>query len=366
MRFASSAATALAAFSGVASASPLIASRIQSRQEVGLNSAIQAAGKEYFGTSLTIRGDQTEVDIITNPAEFGSITPENDMKWDSTQGSQGQYTFDGADAIADFATQNNMEMRCHTLVWHSQLPSWVSNGGFNNETLIEVMRDHITTVAGRYKGQCTHWDVVNEALNEDGTWRDSVFHTVIGKAFIPIAFRIAAEVDPDAKLYYNDYNLEYNGPKAKAAREIVELVQSYGLRIDGVGLQAHLTIESTPTNETPCPDQETLEDSLRLYTSLGVDVAYTELDIRMNTPVTDEKLAIHADVYARVTRSCMAVDRCVGITVWGVSDQYSWVPGTFPGEDSGLLWDGSFNKKPAYDAVIEAIQTGGNGTQTGF
>lgn len=139
---------------------------------------------------------------------------------------------------------------------------------------------------------------------------------MIGKAFIPIAFRIAAEVDPDAKLYYNDYNLEYNGPKAKAAREIVELVQSYGVKIDGVGLQAHLTIEETPTNEVPTPPQETLEDSLRLYTSLGVDVAYTELDIRMNTPETEEKLQLHADAYARVTRSCMAIERCVGITVW--------------------------------------------------
>lgn len=154
------------------------------------------------------------------------------------------------------------------------------------------------------------------ALNEDGTYRDSVFYETIGEAFIPIAFRIAAAADPDAKLYYNDYNLEYNGVKSKAARRIVELVQSYGVKIDGVGFQGHLTIESTPSQDIPTPPQETLEDSLRLYTELGVDVAYTEIDIRMVTPATEEKLQLQAEVYARVARSCLAVERCVGLTVW--------------------------------------------------
>lgn len=127
---------------------------------------------------------------------------------------------------------------------------------------------------------------------------------------------MAAQADPSAKLYYNDYNLEYNGAKAKAAARIVEMIKAYGVRIDGVGLQGHLVVESTPTQSQPVPDLATLEASLRLYTDQGVDVAYTEIDIRMRTPVTQQKLQVQAEQYARVFQSCLNVPRCVGITVW--------------------------------------------------
>lgn len=130
------------------------------RQNTALNSAFVAKGKQYIGTSLTIRSDNTEQNLIKS-AEFGSITPENAMKWDATEPSRGQFSFGGADQVANFATQNKKEMRCHTLVWYSQLPSWVSQIN-NNATLIQVMTNHINTVMGRYKGKCTHWDVVNE------------------------------------------------------------------------------------------------------------------------------------------------------------------------------------------------------------
>ncbi|KAF2458621.1 putative xylanase 2 [Lineolata rhizophorae] len=314
-----------------------------------------AAGKEYFGTALTMRNDYQESSIIDNNAEFGSVTPENAMKWDATEPNRGQFNWGNADQIANYAAQNNKELRCHTLVWHSQLPSWVANGGMDNATLIQTMESHINAVMGRYKGQCTHWDVVNEALEEDGTYRDSVFYRTIGEAFIPIAFRMAAAADPDAKLYYNDYNLAYGAEKAEGAVRIVELIQSYGVKIDGVGLQGHMVIEPTPTQENPVPAQADLEAALRMFTDLEVDVAYTEIDIRMNMPDSQQKLEQQADAYARMTGACMAVERCVGITVWGVSDRYSWVPQTFDGEGSALLWDQNYQKKPAYQAVMDAI-----------
>lgn len=175
---------------------------LDARQATALNEAMKARGRSYIGTSLTIRNDNTEQNIIKGP-EFGSITPENAMKWDATEPNRGQFSFGNADQIANFATQNGKQMRCHTLVWHSQLPGWVNNIN-NNATLISVMENHIKTVMGRYKGKCTHWDVVNEALEENGSWRNSVFRRVIGEAFIPIAFRMAAAADPAAKLYYND------------------------------------------------------------------------------------------------------------------------------------------------------------------
>ncbi|PGH15522.1 hypothetical protein AJ80_05539 [Polytolypa hystricis UAMH7299] len=353
MHFFGSAATALA-LSAIASANPI--SRDACRvPATGLQSAMVAKGKEYFGTALTLRGDQSEENIIKRAAEFGSVTPENAMKWEATEPNRGQFTWGGADQIADFATQNNKELRCHTLVWHSQLPGWVENGGFNNATLLEVMENHINEVAGRYRGRCTHWDVVNEALNEDGTYRDSVFLRVIGEAYIPIAFRMAAAADPEAKLYYNDYNLAFGEAKAEGARRIVQLVQSWGIKIDGVGLQGHMVTESTPTQSVATPSEEILRGALEMFTELGVDVAYTEVDIRMNTPSDAQKLQVHAEAWGRMTAACMNVERCVGITVWGVADKYSWVPQTFPGEGAALLWDDNYQKKPAYQAALNAI-----------
>lgn len=240
------------------------------------------------------------------------------MKWESTEPQRNNFTFAGADAVADFADRYNKEMRCHTLVWHSQLPFWVSKGNFDNRTLISIMENHIKNVAGRYKNKCTHWDVVNEALNEDGTYRSSIFYNTIGEAFIPIAFRFAEKyAGKKTKLYYNDYNLEYGNVKALGAQRILKLVQSYGVQIDGVGLQAHLSSEATAsTGGGVTPDVQTLTSVLKLYTGLGAEVAYTELDVRFTTPATDAKLKAQADAYTRVVQSCLNVKKCVGITVW--------------------------------------------------
>jgi endo-1,4-beta-xylanase len=287
---------------------------LEPRQASALNAAMVARGRSYIGTSLTIRNDNTEQNIIKSN-EFGSITPENSMKWDATEPNRGQFSFGGADQIANFATQNNKQMRCHTLVWYSQLPNWVNQIN-NNATLISVMENHIKTVMGRYKGKCTHWDVVNEALNEDGTNRNNVFLRVIGEQYMPIAFRMAAAADPAAKLYYNDYNLEYGEAKHKGALRIVKLIQSWGVKINGVGLQGHLTSESTGTQQTPTPSVAVLTKTLQDYADLGVDVAYTELDIRSNTPSNSNKESVAAKAWGRVAQSCINVSRCVGITLW--------------------------------------------------
>ncbi|KAF1943485.1 endo-1,4-beta-xylanase precursor [Clathrospora elynae] len=340
--------TALALASSVTS-SPFSALQ----QATTLNAAMVARGRSYIGTSLTIRSDNTEQDIIKS-AEFGSITPENAMKWDATEPNRGQFSFSNADAIANFATQNKKQLRCHTLVWYSQLPNWVNQIN-NNATLMSVMQNHITTLMQRYKGKCTHWDVVNEALNEDGTNRDNVFLRVIGEQYLPIAFRMAAAADPDAKLFYNDYNLEYGTAKHNGALRIVKLVQSWGSKIDGVGLQGHLTSEPTGTQSIVTPSVAALTKVLQDYADLNVDVAYTELDIRAKTPTTTQELNDAAATWARVAQSCINVNRCIGITIWGVSDKYSWVPSTFSGEGSALLWTDNFQKKPAYTAFLNVL-----------
>ncbi|KAM5354881.1 hypothetical protein ACJ41O_001527 [Fusarium nematophilum] len=324
----------------------------------GLNSAIRAKGKQHVGTALTLGSDSRTEDIIKPAWEFGAITPENAMKWESVQPRRGDFTFDSADRHADFAVKHKKDLRCHTLVWHSQLAPWVEAGKFDNKTLVKIMEDHIKNVAGRYRGKCTHWDVVNEALNEDGTYRETVWYKTIGEAYIPMAFRLAAKADPKAKLWYNDYNLEFNSAKTAGAARLVKLIQSYGVRIDGVGLQGHLVVEPTPTQSNITPSQKTLEKALRQFTDLGTLVEYTEVDIRMNTPPTKKKLQEQSKAYQRVVGSCMAVKKCIGFTLWGVSDKYSWIPYTFDGEGAALAWDDDFKKKPAYWGILKAIKTG--------
>ncbi|BCS29669.1 putative endo-1,4-beta-xylanase [Aspergillus puulaauensis] len=321
----------------------------------GLNTAVNEKGKEWFGTALTVRKDEAERRLLDNTAEFGSVTPENAMKWDLTEPTQNHFEWEAADAVVDVAVANGQQIHCHNLVWHSRLPCWVVNGKWDNATLIGVMTNHIKNVAGKYKGKCSRWDVVNEAINDNGTFRDSVWYRTIGEAFIPIAFRAAAEADPGAKLYYNDFDLEYGNNKTEGARRIVELIQSYGVQIDGVGFQAHLSSEITATSPRTVPSKEDLINTLESFTGLGVDVAYTELDIRMNLPPTEEKLKVQADDWAKVVGSCMAVDRCVGMTVWGFSDKYNWLPQFYPGEGAAVLWDENFQKKPAYEAVVDTI-----------
>jgi endo-1,4-beta-xylanase len=154
------------------------------------------------------------------------------------------------------------------------------------------------------------------ALNEDGTYRNSVWYRTIGEAYIPIAFRFAQQADPNVKLYYNDYNTEYGQAKTQGAIRIVKLVQSYGVKIDGVGLQGHMVVAKTNTQSTPVPSLSTLTSVLQSFADLNVDVAWTELDIRMPMPATQSLLNTQAEQYARVATACMNVARCVGITIW--------------------------------------------------
>jgi endo-1,4-beta-xylanase len=325
----------------------------------GLNTAAKAKGLKYFGSAtdnpeLT---DSAYVAQLSNTDDFGQITPGNSMKWDATEPSQNSFSFTNGDAVVNLANKNGQMMRCHTLVWHSQLPNWVSSGSWTNATLLAAMKNHITNVVTHYKGKCYAWDVVNEALNEDGTFRSSVFYQIIGPAYIPIAFATAAAADPSVKLYYNDYNIEYSGAKATAAQNIVKMIKAYGAKIDGVGLQAHFIVGSTPS-------QSALTTVLKGYTALGVEVAYTELDIRMQLPSTAAKLAQQSTDFQGVAAACVSTTGCVGVTIWDWTDKYSWVPGVFSGYGAPLPWDENYVKKPAYNGLMAGLGASGSGTTT--
>lgn len=191
------------------------------------------------------------------------------------------------------------------------------------------------------------------ALNEDGTYRESIFYNTIGEAYIPIAFAAAAQGDPDVKLYYNDYNLEWPSDKTRGAQRIVRLIRSYGGKIDGVGLQGHLIVGSTPSLSA-------METNLQDFAALDVETSYTELDIRMELPPNDDKLAQQKKDFHAVIESCNGNEKCIGTTIWDYTDKYSWVPGVFDGYGAACPWDENLEKKPAYSGILSALE--GSGT----
>ncbi|KAK1777255.1 glycoside hydrolase superfamily [Copromyces sp. CBS 386.78] len=318
-----------------------------------LNDLAVAAGLKYFGTCGSegnINSDTTYRNILNNKSEFGQLVPENGQKWDATEPSRGQFSYSSGDIVAGVAKTNGQLLRCHTLVWYSQLPSWVSGGSWTRTTLQSVIETHINNVMGHYKGQCYAWDVVNEAVADDGTWRPSVFLSTFNTDYFAIAFKAAKAADPNTKLYYNDYNLEYNGAKTDKALELVKIVQAAGAPIDGVGFQGHLIVGSTPSRSS-------LATVLKRFTALGVEVAYTELDIRHSSlPASSSALATQGNDFANVVGSCLDVaPGCIGVTIWGFTDKYSWIPQTFPGQGAALLYDSNFSKKPAWTSVSSVL-----------
>ncbi|WP_406455713.1 endo-1,4-beta-xylanase [Streptomyces sp. NBC_01622] len=279
-------------------------------------------------------------------AQFSSLTPGNAMKWGTVEPTQGSFDWTEADQIVAFAQAHNQQVRGHTLVWHSQNPSWLTNGTWTSAQLGSLLQNHISTEVGRYKGEIAAWDVVNEPFNEDGTYRSTLWYTGLGANYIAQALTWAHAADPAAKLYINDYNVEGVNAKSTALYNLVKSLRAAGVPIDGVGLQAHLILGQVPA---------TLQQNIQRFADLGVDVAITELDVRMALPADATKLAQQKADFKSVVAACVAVTRCVNVTVWGFTDADSWVPGTFPGYGAATPYDENYAPKPAYYGVAEAL-----------
>jgi len=306
---------------------------------------LAAAQGKVIGTAVTgskLTGTYGDL----SGAQFNSLTPGNAMKWGSVEPTQSTFNWAEADQIVAFAQAHHQQVRGHTLVWHSQNPSWLTNGSWTSAQLGSLLQNHISTEVGRYKGRIAAWDVVNEPFNEDGTYRSTLWYNGLGADYIASALTWARAADPDAKLYINDYNVEGVGAKSTALYNLVKSLKARGVPIDGVGLQAHLILGQVPA---------TLQQNIQRFADLGVDVSITELDVRMALPSDSTKLARQAADYQAVLNACVAVTRCAGVTVWGFTDSDSWVPGTFPGYGAATPYDENYAPKPAYYAIAEAL-----------
>ena len=333
----------MAAGALIAAASALMSQG--SAGEATLASAAASNGR-YFGAAL----DPAHLDEKTYrklaATQLGSVTPENQMKWGVVEPVRGSFNWRGADELVAFAEAHGQKVRGHTLVWHSQLPPWLINGGFSKEEIKDLMVAHIAAEAGRYKGKIYAWDVVNEPFTDDGAWRSSIFYEAMGPDYVAIALKAAHAADPDAKLYINDYNVETDGPKMRALYDLVASLKAAGAPIDGVGLQSHLAAGAAPKD---------MSRVMQKFASLGVEVAVTELDLRLPLPVSDRSLAAQAADYASIAAACRATPRCVGVTTWGITDDYSWIPSRFSGYGAALPFDENYQPKPAVPAMIEAL-----------
>jgi len=314
-----------------------------------LASLAEAKGR-FFGTATDgpELSDAAYTAILTG-GEFDQLTPGNRLKWQFSEPSQGQFDFAEADREVSFGLARHMRVRGHTLVWHSQLAGWVT--GLPADQVQAAMENHISTEVGHFKGKLFAWDVVNEPFNEDGTLRADVFSTAMGSGYIADALRTAHAADPRAKLYLNDYNIEGINPKSDAMYNLAKSLLAEGVPLAGIGIQAHLAVQyGFPADMTA---------NLRRFADLGLDVGITELDVRMPLPETAEQDATQDLYYRNVVAACVAVRRCVGITIWDFTDKYSWVPGVFTGQGAPLPWDANLVKKPhVYDAIVAALRAG--------
>ena len=335
-----------------------------------------------IGVALSPRSLDKPQELELIEKHFNSLTAENEMKWQRIHPTLDSFHFATADRLMALATKNDMQVIGHALVWHSQLGKGVFYPAdeiddqtlVDSATLIHRIQDHITTVAGRYKGKILGWDVVNEALNDDGTLRESNFLKIIGSSYIQQAFEFANHTDPDAELYYNDYNMT-KPEKRQGAIDLVRNLQRNSVRIDGIGMQAHWELEY--------PTLEEIEESIIAYASLGVKVMITELDISVlpspwRMPSADVNTRFqnteemnpytqglpdsvsHAlakrykDIFALFNKHSDKISR---VTFWGLHDGISWKNG-FPirgRTDYPLLFDRELKPKVAYEAVIDGM-----------
>jgi len=322
-------------FSMLAQAQPAALRQLAGERTIKIGAAVNPA--------LLQQADYAE----TLAREFNQVEPENSLKFGPVHPQQTTYHFDPVDALVAFAKDHQMAVRGHTLVWHKQNPGWVTRGTFTPEQLAAILQEHIQTVVGRYAGRIYAWDVVNEAFDDDGSLRKTIW-----SGFIEQAFRWAHEADPKALLFYNDYDAEVVNSKSDAIFRMAQDFKARGVPLNGIGLQMHVTLDPGSL--------ENMEANIKRIAELGFEVQITELDVRVpldSGAATSEQLEKQAQVYHDIVAVCVKYPKCTAIQTWGFTDKYSWIPGAHRGTGAALEFNAAYQPKPAYRAIADALKT---------
>jgi len=323
----------------------------------------QAADQDGMLIGTAVRPSQLSETAYasTLAREYNMVEPEDAMKWWVLRPDAATYDFRQGDDVVRFAQAHQMKVRGHCLVWGRYNPDWLTQGHFTSQQLAQLLHEHITRVMKHYEGQVFAWDVVNEALDENGNVRDSIWYNQPGvgfagkgTAYIEQAFRWAHEADPKALLFYNEAEGEGTNRKSDAIYAMVKDFKRRGVPIDGVGLQLHV-----PNLDADVP---AVAANIARLAALGVQVHITELDVSVpvgsDAPRTDD-LTRQADVYRGIARACLNSPGCTAIQTWGFTDKYSWIGSHSRGaRGQALPFDRAYQPKTAYRAVFEELAAG--------
>ncbi len=322
-----------------------------------------AADADEFGISNRLLDPMY---ASTLSPQYNMLEPENAMKWNPIHPSQNTYNWGPGDLLVAFAQANKMRTRGHNLCWWSYNPTWVTTlaASATPATMASVLQDHITTVVTHYKGRVFAWDVVNEALSDSQsatgiTLKNSIWYNQpgigsTGTGYIEQAFQWAHAADPDALLFYNEYNVEAPGAKFNAMLAMVKDFVARGVPIHGVGIQMHIDTSGYPSSAG-------LAQNVQQLTALGLQVHITEMDVRLPVDssgvATAAALQAQALTYQRILTVCLQNPGCTAFQTWGFTDKYSWIPGSYPGLGAALPFDTSYQAKPAVDAMVTALES---------
>ena len=329
----------------------------------GLRKLAAAQGK-FIGTHIRAQSG-VNPNALSDPTytalaarEFNLVGPEFDFMWQFVHPSRDRYAFGGIDAVVAFAQQNAMTVFGHTLVWNPSRagpnnPAWLIQGPWTRDEVITILREHITTIVGRYRGQIRHWIVVNEAFDANGMRTDSFWYQRIGPEYVELAFRWAHEADPSALLFLNDFSGEGLSAKSDVIYNAVQDMLQRGIPIHGVGLQMHLATDN------PFPTPEDVAANMERLGALGLRARITEMDVKDVPPVTQSDLSRQIAHYQQMLRVCVAASSCDAFVMEGFTDRYSWINDFssifFPGYAALLLFDASYQPRPAYQAMVDVL-----------
>jgi len=302
--------------------------------------SLRQTPKIFIGTCVPAGFEQNASYCKALLTHFDSVVAENVLKFDTIQPERGRFDFSKADVLIEYAKQHFLRVRAHTMIWGSQVPSWLINGNFGREEMLHIMQGHITTVMQHYPSVMT-WDVVNESIGENGALKPNVWQSQIGNDYAERAFEFARLARPDAYLFYNDGYSYVDATKVNITKDWIAL----GL-IDGIGTQCHF---KAPTGTTKL----LLDNWMKDIADVGGLVEVTEMDVRLKLPFAPADLQLQADIFQMVFSVCVNNKNCTGFTVWGLNDNHSWISYAYPGYGCATLLDENYNPKPAYLACLK-------------